>query len=143
VLFILGLFMILRLNPVFNLFTQVLSDAQVIMTIGVIAQFAGQALVVFSAMRLTSQHLISNMQTERKITLEGFNQSIRQLQNTLLSEQQALKTGYLQAMAKIDALAANQKATANPPTVPLPSNCKFCGAKISQSRFCPQCGKAN
>jgi hypothetical protein len=49
----------------------------------------------------------------------------------------------MQAMAKIDALAANQKATANPATATLPSNCKFCGAKISQSRFCPQCGKAN
>ena len=142
-LFILGLVMILRLNPLFNLLTQVITDTQVILAVGVAAQFAGQGLVVFGAMRSTSQHLISNMQAERRITLEGFSQNIRQLQNTLLSEQQALKTGYLQAMAKIDALAANQKATANPATAPLPSNCKFCGAKISQSRFCSQCGKAN
>ena len=100
-LFILGLLVILRLNPLFNVLTQVISDSQVILAIGVITEFAGQALVVFGAMRSTSNPLVSNLQAERRITLEGFNQNTRQLQNTLLSEQQALKTQYLQSMAKM------------------------------------------
>ncbi len=141
ILFMFGLLMILRVNPLLSLFSQVIPDVQVIEVVGVISQFIGQALVVFGAMRSTAHNLISNMQAERRITMEGFNQSVQQFQSKLLSEQQALKTGYTQAMAKIDALMANQKAAL--PKAVLPSNCKFCGAQIQQSRFCPQCGKAN
>ena len=141
VLFMLGLLMILRTNPLFNLFSQISPNGQVIEVAGVFSLFIGQALVVFGAMRSTANNIMSNMQTERRLTMEGFNQSVQQFQNRLLYEQQALKTGYNQAMEKIDALIANQKA--NPPKTALPSNCKFCGAQIQQSRFCPQCGKAN
>ena len=132
ILFILGLLMLLQLNPLFNLFSQVIPNAQVIEVIGVIFQFIGQAFVVFGAVRSTSHNLILNMQTERRITMEGFTQNIQQLQNRILIEQQALKNGYTQTSAKVDALIANQKM-----------DCKFCGAQIQQSRFCPQCGKAN
>jgi hypothetical protein len=39
----------------------------------------------------------------------------------------------LEAIAKIDALAANLKVPANPPTVPLPSNCKFWAQKSAKA----------
>jgi hypothetical protein len=142
-LFTLGLLIILRLNPLFNLLSQVIPDAAAVEVTGVVTQFVGQALVVFGAMRSTSQGVISSMQTERRITMEGFARNIQQLQNTFLVEQHALKTGYSQTIAKIDALIANQKALEVPMRVPLPSSCKFCGAKIEKGSFCPQCGKAN
>jgi hypothetical protein len=107
VLFILGLLMVLRENPVFSLLSQFTSDVQVIDVFGVFSLFIGQALVVFGAMRSTANNMMSNIQAERRITLEGFNQSVQQFQNKLLYEQQTLKTGYTQAMAKIDALIAN------------------------------------
>jgi hypothetical protein len=142
-LFILGLVMILHLNPLFNFLSQTIPDAQIIDVVGVISQFAGQAMVVFGAMRSTSHNLISNMQTERRITIEGFAKNVQQLEKTLLNEQQALKTGYTQAMAKIDALVENQKTAVTQPKPVLPLNCKFCGTRIQQGSFCPQCGKAN
>ena len=54
--------------------------------------------------------MISNMLTERRITLEGFAKSIQQLHNMMLIGWRALKNGYSQTMAKIDALILNQKA---------------------------------
>jgi hypothetical protein len=72
ILFLLGLLMILRVNPLFSLFSQVISDLQIIEVVGVISLFIGQALVVFGAMRSTAHNLISKMQTERRITMEGF-----------------------------------------------------------------------
>lgn len=142
-LFTLGLLMILRLNPLFNLLTQIIPDTAAVEVAGVVTQFVGQALVVFGAMRSTSQGLISNMQTERRITMEGFARNIQQLQNTFLIEHQALKIGYSQTMSKVDALIAKQKSLEVPPRAILPSSCKFCGTKIEKGYFCPQCGKAN
>lgn len=128
----LGLLVILQLNPVFGLFSQITSSVQAVEAVGVVIQFLGQALVVFGVLRLTSHNLISNIQAERQITMDGFNQSIRQIQ-----------IGYMQTMAKLDTVIANQKAESTPPKPAMPSNCKFCGAQIEQSPFCPQCGKAN
>jgi len=54
-LFILGLLVILRLNPFFSLLTQVVPNTGVVEVVGVVSQFLGQALVVFGAMRSTSQ----------------------------------------------------------------------------------------
>ena len=54
-LFILGLLVILRLNPFFSLLTQVVPNTGVVEVVGVVSQFLEQALVVFGAMRSTSQ----------------------------------------------------------------------------------------
>jgi alpha-galactosidase/6-phospho-beta-glucosidase family protein len=62
---------ILRLNPLFNLLTQAIPDTAAVEVVGVVTQFVGQTLVVFGAMRSTFQGLISNMQTERRITMRG------------------------------------------------------------------------
>jgi hypothetical protein len=142
-LFTLGLLVIVHQNPVFGLFSQVIPDAQAILLVGVVVQFFGQALVIFGAMHSASHKLISNMQTERQITMAALAQNLQQFQNRFQSEQQALKTGYTQTTANLDTLMANQRAAAIPPKAPLPSNCKFCGAQIEQGHFCTQCGKAN
>ena len=141
--FTLGLLVILRLDPVFWLFSQIIPDVQVIEVVGVTIQLLGQALVVFGTIHSTAHNLISNMQNERRITMEGFAQNNQQLQNKLLNEQQALKTGYAQVMAKIDALIASQKPVEIQSKTVIPSNCKFCGTRIEQGYFCPKCGKAN
>ena len=130
--FMLGLLVILQLNPVFGLFSQITSSVQTVEAVGVLVQFLGQALVVFGVLRLTSHNLISNIQAERQITMDGFNQSIRQIQ-----------IGYMQTMAKLDTVIANRKAASTPPKPLMQSNCTFCGSQIEQSPFCPQCGKAN
>jgi hypothetical protein len=141
--FTLGLLVILRLNPVFGLFSQIIPDAQAIEVVGVVVQFLGQALVVFGATKSSSHKLVSSMQIERQNTIAGFAQNIQQLQNRLQTEQQALKTGYTQTMAKLDTLIANQRTGVIPPKVLMPSNCKFCGTRIEHGHFCSQCGKAN
>ena len=130
--FTVGLLAILQLNPVFGLFSQITSNIRLVEAVGVGIQFLGQALVVFGVLRLNNHNLISSVQAERQIAMDGFAQNIRQLQS-----------GYMQTMAKLDTVIANQKAAVTPPKPMLPSNCKFCSARLEQSRFCPQCGKAN
>jgi len=129
--FTLGLLVILQLNPVFNLFSQITSSTGVVEAIGVVVQFLGQALVVFGVLKLNSRNLISTVQAERQIVMDEFSQNIRQLH-----------TGYLQTLAKLDVVIANQKAALTPLSL-TPSNCRFCGTGLEESRFCPQCGKAN
>jgi hypothetical protein len=141
--FTLGLFVILRINPIFELFSQIIPDTQTIEAVGVVVQFLGQALVVFGAIKSSSHKLVSIMQIERQNTIAGFAQNIQQLQNRLQTEQQALKTGYTQTMAKLDTLIANQRTAVIPPKVLMPSKCKFCGTRIEHGHFCSQCGKAN
>ena len=138
-LFTLGLFLIVHQNPVFGLFSQVIPDTQETLLFGVVVQFLGQALVIFGAMRSASHKLISNIQSERQITIASIAQNMQQLH----AEQQALKTGYVQTMAKLDTLIAKQSAATTPQELLMPSNCKFCKAQIAQGHFCPQCGKAN
>ena len=130
--FTLGLLVILQLNPVFSLFSQIIPGVKAVEAVGVAVQFLGQALVIFGVLRLTSNNLISSIQAERQIAMDGFAQNMRQLQ-----------TGYTQTMAKLDAVIANQKATAIQPKTLTTSACKYCGAGVGQNRFCLQCGKAN
>ncbi len=130
--FALGLLLILQLNPVFNLFSQAVTGVQEVESVGVIFQFLGQAMVVFGVVRLVSRNLVSSIQAERQIAMDGFAQNIRLLQ-----------AGYVQTMTKLDTVIANQKAAATAPKTIMQLNCKFCGATMQQSRFCPQCGKAN
>ena len=137
--FIIGLLLILHQDPIFGLFSQITPDIQAINVAGVVVQFMGQALVVFGIIRSTSNKLISSIQTERQITMASIAQKMQQIQ----TEQQALKTGYIQTATKLDTLIANQKSAAFTPIKLIPSKCKFCGAQIEQGRFCPQCGKAN
>lgn len=139
VFFVLGLLLILHQNPLFGWFSQILPDIQSVNVAGVAVQFIGQAFVVFGIMRSTSDKLISHMQNERQITMTGIAQNMQQIQ----TEQQALKTGYLQTITKLDALLANQKSVTFTSKTSMSAKCKFCGAQIETGYFCPQCGKAN
>jgi hypothetical protein len=130
--FTLGLLVILRLNPIFEVFSQISPSVQVVEAVGVVFQFLGQALVIFGVLRLNSHNLFSSIQADRQIVMDGLSQNINQIQ-----------TGYLQTMAKLDVVIANQKAAAIQPKPFSPSNCRYCGAQIEQGRFCPNCGKAN
>ena len=98
VFFALGLLLILQQNPVSGLFTQITPNIQTIEVAGVIVQFIGQALVVLGVMKSTSHKLISSMQAERQMTMSNITQNMQQIH----AEQQALKTGAVQTMAKLD-----------------------------------------
>lgn len=141
--FIFGLLTIVRESTILGGLSQILPNAQSIEIFGVTAQFLGQALMVFGVMQSTSHKFLASLQAERQITAAGFTQNIQQLQTKLQADRQALIAGYNQTNAKLDALIANQKTMATPAKIQVPSNCKFCGARIEQGSFCPKCGKAN
>ncbi len=139
VFFAVGLLWILQQNPVSDLLSQVTPNTQTIVVAGVVVQFIGQALVVLGVIKSTSHKLISSMEAERQMTISHITQNMQQIH----TEQQTLKSGYAQTMAKLDTLIAKQTASTTAPKPLMPSNCKFCGARIEQGYFCPQCGKAN
>ena len=142
-LFTIGLLVILRLNPFFGWLSQITPDAQVVEVVGVLSQFLGQALVVFGAMRSASHKFVSGMQTERQLTMASFAQNLQQFQAKVQNEQQTLRVGYIQTMAKLDAIIANQKLLAAQPKGSTETNCKFCGTRTLQGQFCSKCGKVN
>jgi hypothetical protein len=79
------------------------------------------------------------MQTERRITRRGLLKTSSSFRIRFSTNSKHLKTGYSQAMAKIDALIASQKTPEFSPRPLLPSKCKFCGSKIEKGYFCPRC----
>lgn len=143
VLFILGLLVILRENPLFGFVSQIVPDAQSALIFGAVIQALGQVIIVFGAIKSNSVKLLSNLQTERQVTLSIIAQNMEQLQSRMQTERQTLMAGYNQTMTKLDHLIATQKALSSSPKLSLPINCKFCGTKIEKGTFCPNCGKAN
>ena len=143
VLFTFGLLLILRESNLYGFFTSVIADAQITLVFGTVVLFAGQMLVVFGAVKANSIKLLSSMQTERKETLNLFALSIDQFQSRMQNERQAIMASYNQTMSKLDSFIGAQKLANTTQQTVLPSNCRFCGTKIAQSPFCPNCGKAN
>ncbi len=141
VFFILGLLAILQAGIVMGFLSQILPNAEAIVIFGIIMQFIGQAFVISGVVRSTSNKFMTRIQSERQMTTASFNQAVQQMQIKWQSDKQALVDGFNQNVAKLESLIANQKSALA--SLPLPSSCKFCGAKISQGHFCPKCGKAN
>ncbi len=143
VIFVLGLLVILRENPLFSFVSQIVPDAQSALIFGAVIQALGQVLIVFGAMKSNSVKLLSSLQTERQLTLNIVAQNMEQLQSKMQNERQTLMVNYNQTMTKLDRLIAAQKTLTDNPHFSQPINCKFCGAKTEQGTFCPNCGKAN
>jgi hypothetical protein len=123
VLFLVGLLMILHQAAVVGFFSQILPDVQAIEISGVIVQFIGQILVIFGVIRLVSTKFYVGIQTERQALMVGFTQT-------------------MQRIDRIDRLISAQMSTTRIEIPTAPSNCKFCGTKIQQGRFCPKCNKS-
>ena len=141
--FILGLLVILRENPLFGFVSQIVPDAQSALIFGAVIQALGQVIIVFGAMKSNSVKLLSNLQTERQLTLSIITRNMEQLQTRMQTERQTLMASYNQTMTKLDHLIATQKTFNTNTQQHLPINCKFCGDRIEQGTFCPSCGKAN
>ena len=119
--FVFGLLAILHENSVFVELAQLFSGTQAAEAVGVLLLFAGQGLLVFGVIKLTTSKFSENWQSDRQL----------------------LTTGYNQTLTRLDTLEANQRIVAASSTKLQTSNCKFCGAKIEQGPFCSACGKAN
>ncbi len=123
VLFLVGLLMILHQPAVVGFFSQILPDVQAIEISGVVVQFIGQVLVIFGVIRLVSNKFFVSIQTERQSLMVGFTQT-------------------MQRIDRIDRLISTHIPTTRIEMPTASSNCKFCGTKIQQERFCPKCSKS-
>ena len=143
VLFVVGLLVVVRENPLFSGVSAIVPDAQSALVFGAVMASVGQSLVVFGVVKASSDKLYSNLQSERQLTMTALARNMEQMQVTMQNERKAVLASYAQTMTKLDRLAANQKELDSNPPAALPADCKYCGAKIQNSTFCPQCGKAN
>ena len=141
--FVVGLLIILQQNSMFSLVSQIAPNAESVLIFGVVVQSIGQAIVVFGFVKLNSNKLLANFQSERQLTMSAFANNIDQLQVRMQNERQSLLASYTQTMSKLDHLIAIQKDPNNASTLARPTSCKYCGAKIEQGAFCLKCGKAN
>ena len=147
-LFTLGLILLLHETTVFGLFLQVFPDSITTIAFAAIILLAGQALVVSAAVKLNSAKLLRNLQEERQQTLATIARNNEQFQTKFQNERTAVLASYTQTMSKLDRLISNQaQQTASGQNTSAGAissiNCRYCGTKMKQSKFCPECGKAN
>ena len=141
--FILGLLIILQENSLFGLVSQILPNAESTLIFGAVTASVGQAIIVFGAVKANSNKLLSNLQSERQLTMTAFARSVEQLQLRMQNERQTLMSNYTQTMSKLDHLITIQRELNSTPQAVLPINCRYCGTKMEENHFCPKCGKAN
>lgn len=142
-LFIFGLLVILQEKTLFGLVTQLAPSTDSALIFGAVVTSVGQAIVVFAAVKSGSAKLMSNLESERQLTMAVLSRNMEQLQLKIQSDRQAMMAGYAQTMAKLDSFISTQKELGATPQPNLSANCKYCGAKIEQGSFCAKCGRSN
>ena len=135
VCFIIGLLIILPENYLFSSAAQIVPNAESGLILGAVIASIGQAITVFGAVKANSNKFLSNLQSESQLTMATYARNMEQLQLKMQNEHQTLMSNYSQTMSKLDNLLSNKAV--------LPISCKFCGTKMEQNHFCPNCGKAN
>ena len=141
--FVFGLLVVAQEKTLSQLMMQIVPDSQTAVVFGAVVVSVGQAIVVFGAVKLASAKFLTGLESERQLTTAAFAKGMEQLQVKWQSERQTLMAGYTQTMAKLDNLISSQREANANPKVNLPSNCRFCGARIEQGYFCTKCGKSN
>ena len=137
--FVVGLLIILQEKSVFGFVAQLFPGTQSELIFGAITASIGQTIIVYGVVKSNSNKLMTNLQSERQLTVNDFSNNLEQLSVRMQNERQILMLNYNETMSKLDHFI---KLNSTSQAV-LPVNCKYCGAKIEQNRFCPSCGKAN
>ncbi len=139
ILFPLGLLMLLGQPSIVNLFSNIMPSTQTIEIFALIIQFIGEGLICYGIIRAISDRVKTQTEYNNQVMMSGFYKNMQ--------EQTALVTGFkrnmeeqvIQMNNRLDLIQRNQNL---PSSVKVPSECKFCGSKIKQGSFCPECGKA-
>lgn len=74
--FVVGLLIILQENSLFGLVSQIAPTTESVLIFGAVIQSIGQAIIVFGFVKLNSNKLLANFQSERQLTMSAFAKDI-------------------------------------------------------------------
>lgn len=140
IIFPVGTLLLLRQPSLISLISNLMPSIETVEIFGLFLQFLGEGLICYGVIGIISSRIVATTEFNRQILIAGISKNTQD-QNTVLS---GLKRNMEDQIAKLRSELSQmqfQKVSWN--QSPLPSSCRFCGATITQSRFCPQCGKAN
>ena len=142
IVFLVGLLVVLQEYPFFSAASWLIQDSISVLVFGAVVASVGQALVVFGAVKASSDKLYSSLLAERQLTMRALARNVEQVQTTMQNERQAVMASYSQTMARFNQVIAGQREYATVEQA-LHFECKFCGTRIEKGNFCPNCGKAS
>ena len=136
VLSTMGILMLVNQPAVISLFSNILPSSEIIQAFGIIFQFSGEALIFFGIVSAISRKATANVEYKSQVLVTGISENLKKeisgvahnMQNEIAMLNNRLNKIQIQNTVK--------------PQFLFPSNCKFCGAKIEQSHFCPLCRKS-
>jgi hypothetical protein len=138
ILFPIGLLMLLGQPTVIDLFMNLMPSIQTIEIFGTILLFLGEALVAFGIIGSITNRIILKLERDRITLTTVVNRS---------GEQQAvvamgLRTVESQIAHISTKLQQTQSIGNTIVSTKVPSNCKYCGARMGEGNFCPNFGRA-
>ncbi len=140
-IFPLGLLMLLRQPTLLSLLSSIMPDTLTIEVFGLIIQFIGEGLICFGIIGAISGRVNTQTEYNRQILQAIVSKNLQDHTMILSGIKRSMDEQILQLHDKSNARQSQNAGSSIQRTEQ--HSCKFCGERIQQGSFCPQCGKAN
>lgn len=140
ILFPLALLMLIRQPTFMSLISQLMPSSSTSDLFGVILLFLGEGAIAFGIVGQVTSRVVASAEQDRLIYANAISRTMDQqaAMSTSIRNVQDQVSQANQKIQQVHALTMSmqyQRPSAQ-------ANCKFCGAAISEGRFCPSCGRA-
>jgi hypothetical protein len=133
-----GLLMLLGQPTVIDLFMNLMPSIQTIEIFGTFLLFLGEALIAFGIIGSITNRIILNLERDRMTLTTIINRSVDQ-QAVVAMGLRSVESQIALISAKLQQLHSSGNALSS---AKVPSNCRYCGARMGEGNFCPNCGRA-
>ncbi|HTY75126.1 MAG TPA: hypothetical protein VMD05_06130 [Candidatus Nanoarchaeia archaeon] len=140
ILFPLALLMLIRQPTFMNLVSQLMPSTSTSDLFGVILLFLGEGAIAFGIIGQVTGKVAATAEQDRLIYANAISRTIDQ-QTALSTAIKDVQNQISQANQKIQQVHTLTISMQNQRPI-APANCKFCGATITEGRFCPSCKRA-
>ena len=128
--------MLLGQPSLINLMTNIMPSTQTIEIFGLILLFFGEGLVSYGIVTAITIRVAAGAELNRQVLVAGV---ARTVQDQMAGVARSMEEKVAGLDAKLDQI---HQANLSARMAAVSSSCRFCGAKMGESRFCPSCGKA-
>jgi tRNA U34 5-carboxymethylaminomethyl modifying enzyme MnmG/GidA len=140
ILFPLALLMLVRQPTFMSLISQLMPSSSTTDLFGVILLFLGEGAIAFGIIGQVAGKIVASAEQDRLIYANAISRTMDQ-QTAMSTAIRNVQDQVSQANQKIQQMHTLAMSTQYQ-RQPVLANCKFCGAAITEGRFCPSCGRA-
>jgi len=135
-LFPLGLLMLFGQPLILDFMTNIMPSTQTIEIFGLIIMFLGEGLICYGIVTTIFNRVAASAELNRQVL---FRDVARNTQEQIVGVSRNMEAQIAGLNAKLDQI---YQTNASARLAELEVNCRFCGTKMGQGRFCSSCGKA-